>query len=205
VLLAVSLIGVLLRLRTMPTDEADNLAERVIPFGKQLRVPAATEPADDGEAAAPESIGEPKGVLISRGGPDLGNEYMVGGSPVSIGSAARCGVRVNDPALAGEEARIWIRKRHLMVHRMTKLTTMVVEGSSGGWQILEPGDTFEIGEHRFEFRLLAEQQPQHDGDVPNVLRDPDVPSYTVTPPPAIGRMSMPEARRSNFSDLMPRD
>jgi hypothetical protein len=168
-------------------------------------VPPPVAPAGDEEAVVPESIGEPMGMLISRGGPDLGSEYMVGGSPVSIGSGARCGVRVDDPGLAGEEARIWIRKGHLMLHRMTKLTAIVVEGSSGGWQILEQGDTFEVGQHRFEFRLLPQTQPEREpGDIPNVLRDPDVPRRGITPPPVQGPMPMPEARHSNFSDLMPR-
>ncbi len=206
VLLAVAVIGVLLRLRAMPSDESDNAADRVIPFGKRMPLPVADGPGDQQDVAVPENIGEPMGMLLSRAGADLGSEYPVGGSPVSIGSASRCGVRVNDPGLAGEEARIWIRKGHLMLHRMTKLTAMVVEGTSGGWQILEQGDTFEIGEHRFEFRLLPEPKPAHDsGDVPNVLRDPDLPRQPLTPPSIHGPMPMPEARSSNFSDLMPRD
>ena len=38
----------------------------------------------------------------------------------------------------------------------------------------------------------------------NVLRDSDAGPYHVVPPPSGGPMPMPEARRSNLSDLMPR-
>jgi hypothetical protein len=125
-----------------------------------------------------ESVGEPLGVLISRGGGDLGSEYTVGAAPVSIGSGVRCGVRIEDPELAAEEARTWVRGGHLMVHKMTRLSVIAADGTSGGWMILEPGDTFTIGEHVFEFRILdpsasfaVVEQPVEEQPTPNVLRD----------------------------------
>jgi VWFA-related protein len=188
---------VALRVRTARRDEAPN-ADRVVPFAKPIltRGLPPSDLVEDDSVPAPVVV-EPLGILISRGGSDLGMEYSVGGKPVSIGSGSRCAVRVEDPELTAEEARIWIRKGHLMVHKMTRLTAMVVDGSMGGWEILEPGDTFTIGQHTFEFRLLPQEQPSlgtGDGsDIPNVLRDPDGPPRTA-----------PEPRPSSFSNLMPR-
>jgi VWFA-related protein len=205
VVLAVVVVGFAWRLRAMPTDDPDALASRVVPFAARVRAAVSLEEVPT-DGAEPENIGEPMGVLISRAGTDLGNEYAVGGRPVSIGSGTGCGVRVDDPGLVGEEARIWVSKGHLMLHKMTKLTAMVTDGNSGGWQILDPGDTFEIGGHRFEFRMLPEASPQRDlGDVPNVLRDPDPLFRSVAPPQVGSPLPMPEAaQRSSFSDLMPR-
>jgi VWFA-related protein len=196
--------GVLLRLRSMPPGAAAGSLERVVPFAR--REGGVDEPDASVDASPPkESIGEPKGVLLSREGSDLGVEYPVGGRPVSIGSAGTCGVRVDDPELSGEEARIWISKGRLMVHRMTRLSAMMVDGSSGGWQILDPGESFEVGGHRFEFRLLPTPRPESaPGDVPNVLRDPEPGRAHIAPPSSTGPMPMPEARRSPFSDMMPR-
>jgi VWFA-related protein len=190
-------VFVALRVRTARRGEASD-AGRVVPFAKPIltRGLPPTDLVEDDSAPAPVVV-EPLGILISRGGSDLGMEYSVGGNPVSIGSGSRCAVRVEDAELTAEEARIWIRKGHLMVHKMTRLTAMVVDGSMGGWEILEPGDTFTIGQHVFEFRLLPEEEPAvgaGDGsDIPNVLRDPDVPPRAVNEP-----------RTSNFSNLMPR-
>ena len=122
-----------------------------------------------------------------------------------VGSAAACGVRVDDPELSGEEARIWISKGRLMLHRMTRLSAMMVDGASGGWQILDPGDSFEVGGHRFEFRLLPPPRREPaPGEIPNILRDSDAAEPYVVPPPSSGPMPMPEARRSSLGDLMPR-
>ncbi len=145
--------------------------------------------------AAPDDIDQALGVLISRSGSDLGSEYTVGGQPVSIGASARCAVRITDSDLASEEARIWVRGEHLMLHMFTRLSTVEAGGNAGSWQILEPGDTFPIGQHNFEFRLLPAGKPAHDAPAsataPNVLRDPE-PEPRPLPQP--GR----------FSDLMPR-
>lgn len=184
------------RVRAAQRDEAPNL-DRVVPVAKPLLtrgLPPSDLVQDDSSPA--EVVVEPLGVLISRGGSDLGSEYAVGANPVSIGSGARCAVRVNDAELTAEEARTWIRKGHLMLHRMTRLTAMVVDGTSGGWEILEPGDTFSIGAHVFEFRLLPPGQlpsATGAGAIPNILRDP-----TPPPPPT------PEAR-PGLTDLMPRN
>jgi VWFA-related protein len=130
-------------------------------------------PTEAGEGAH-EDIGVAMGRLVSRAGNDAGSEYMVGGKPVSIGAGAQCGVRIDDPELASEEARIWVRGQHLMYHKFTRLTTLEAEGSTGGWQILEQGDTFQIGQHTFEFRLL-ERATEADATDPLSGADPPRP------------------------------
>ena len=127
---------VALRVRTARREEAPNI-DRVVPFAKPI-LTRGLPPSDliQDDSAPTEVVAEPLGILVSRGGSDLGHEYAVGANPVSIGSDARCAVRVNDAELTAEEARTWIRKGHLMLHRMTRLTALVVEGTSGGWEIL---------------------------------------------------------------------
>jgi VWFA-related protein len=139
---------------------------------------AAEPPVTKGDGAQ-EDIGVAMGRLVSRAGNDAGSEYLVGGKPVSIGAGAACGVRIADPDLATEEARIWVRGEHLMYHKFTRLTSLEAEGVAGGWQILEPGDTFTIGQHTFEFKLLERAA---DGSAP----------------------SGGDAPRTRLSDLMPR-
>lgn len=172
--------------RGRPIELALAPDERVTPWATRHRPISAMPPPELAEdnAAPAEDIGEALGVLIARAGSDLGAEYAVGGKPVSIGSGAKCAVRVDDPKLAAEEARLWVRKGHLMVHKMTRLTIIASDGVSGGWTILEPGDTFQAGDHSYEFRLLPESAPIPDGakpDIPSILRDDSV---APPPPPA---------------------
>jgi len=166
------------------------------------RMPAVVPPPPEPEPVAlePEVIDEPKGLLVSRSEPDFGAEYIVGGSPVSIGSGEQCAVRVPDRGLSAVEARIWVRSGKLMLHKMTSLNALANEGVTGGWSILDPGDTFELGPHQFLFKLMEEEPaPAPEGDVPDVLRDPERPLRIVPPSPqaAPSRLRLPE--------LMPRD
>ena len=152
--------------------------QRITPWATRSarsRVPS-TGPAGnaDGRRGEAEEIGEPLGVLISRGWPDVGTEYVVGGKPVSIGSGARCARAHHDPTLAAEEARIWVRDGHLMLHKMTRLTRCRATGVSGGWAILEPGDTFDIGEHRSSSgsgRRPCRRSRKPAATIPNILRE----------------------------------
>jgi hypothetical protein len=115
---------------------------------------------------------------------------------VSIGSGSRCGVRIDDPSLAGEEARTWVRNGQLMVHKMIRLTDVAIEMPTGGWLILEPGDTFSIGEHTFEFRLMPERAPAPGTDepAPGGPRDPASPAPGIRP--SFNPMPMPSADAS---------
>jgi len=172
------------KLRHRGTDISRlSVSQRTVPWAQQVAAKreAPAMPLMHGEEpeTEQEAIGEPLGLLISRGGTDLGSEYTVGASPVSVGSAARCGVRIDDPEMAAEEARIWVRSGHLMVHRMTRLSVIAADGTSGGWMILEPGDTFSVGAHVFEFRMI-------DPNAQPVADKPATPS-AATPSPAVVR------------------
>jgi VWFA-related protein len=191
-------VFLLQRIRSRRAPDLPKIApdQRMIPWAQAVRrstVSAAPPPEEQPEppAVQPESIGEPLGLLISRSGPDLGSEYLVGGSPVSIGSAERCGVRVDDAALSGEEARIWVRGGHLMVHKFVRLAVIAADGTSGGWLILEPGDTFEIGQHAFEFRLLPAGAALADEDEPAFDESDD--EEDSGPPPSVIRDGSPLA------------
>ena len=164
-------------------------------------------PAAEEQAAEPahEVVEEAKGLLISRAGSDLGAEYIVGGAPVSIGSGEHCGVQIPDRGLSSVEARIWVRGQQLMVHRMMSLNALANEGTTGGWVILDPGDTFDLGPHQFEFRLLPQEAPvESRGEVPNVLKDaPDPKQPTAAP----GGFSAAPAQASHLRlvELMPKN
>ncbi len=197
IVLALAVVAVM-RLRSLGSQDAESAA-RMLPWATSVPSIKTPEPVQD-EVPEPESIGKPLGMLVSRAGPDLGSEYAVGGTPVSVGSGTRCGVRIYDAEMGAEEARIWVRNGHLMVHRMTKLTAMVNEGASGGWVILEPGDTFDVGQHRFEFRLLPAEGRPAGGEVPNILREVPAPAAPPAPPEPRTQPQRPSA----FTDLMPR-
>ncbi|MHB8377325.1 MAG: VWA domain-containing protein [Dehalococcoidia bacterium] len=190
ILLAACALLVLVRLRRRHTA-AEPSPALIEPFrtATPMPLPVVAEPEPE---PVVEKVEEPRGLLVSRGGASVGSEYIVGGSPVSIGSGARCAVRIADRGLSGVEARVWVRNGQLMLHRITSLNAIANEEVSGGWSILGPGDTFQLGPHTFEFRLLPVPEPERDtSDIPNVLRDPDRPA--------------PEPSRLRLSGLMPRN
>lgn len=155
------------------------LKERITPWASLARLDGPAAPPEEQDELAPELVGEVLGRLVSVAGSDAGQEYRVGARPVSIGSAAACAVRIDDAELGAVEARTWIQNSRLMLHRTTRLTAIANEESSGGWTILDEGDTFEIGNHRFEFRLLgaadkaaasdAESSPPADAVQPRLI------------------------------------
>ncbi len=168
------------------------------------RTPPTAVPPE--EVAPPpalvEVVEEVKGILVSRAGSDLGSEYVVGGQPVSIGSGEHCAVRIADRGLSAVEARIWVRNGQLMLHRMTSLNALANEGVTGGWSILDPGDSFDLGPHSFEFRLVKDAVPEVDAsDIPNVLRDPEN-SPKLTP---MGGLTPAEPSRLRLVELMPKN
>lgn len=193
------------RTRSLPTGQRlEPLADQMKAAARRVVIapPQHEEPQEEVEA-----IGEPMGLLISHSGSDVGREYVVGGRPVSIGFGERCGVRVEDAELATEEARIWVRGGHLLVHRMTRLSVIADNGVSGGWVILEPGDTFDVGAHRFEFQLLPAGANDADATPADEVTPDIAPSAgqqrkarPAPPPPASG---MPP-NVTRFADLMPK-
>ncbi len=152
-----------------------------------------------------EVVEEPKGLLISRAGSDLGSEYIIGGIAVSVGSGERCAVRIDDRGLSAVEARVWVRGRQLMLHRITSINALANEGVTGGWVILDVGDTFDIGPHSYEFRLLEKEKPPAPPSVAHdILRDDSAlarPSVAPTPPAG----AQAEAPSLRLVELMPKN
>jgi hypothetical protein len=184
------------RLRDHAAIKAPDPEQRVVPWAGTAR--RITQPPPDlmeDDSSPAEDIGEVLGLLISRAGSDVGSEYAVGGKPVSIGSGSRCAVRIDDPSLGAEEARIWIRKGLLMLHKLTRLSVIAQDGASGGWQMLEPGDTFRIGDHTFEFQLVPEDAPTED-DAPRIARESQVRAPRQ-------RQARPAATPTPLTEMMP--
>jgi predicted component of type VI protein secretion system len=135
----------------------------------------------DDEVAAPALPDEPLGRLVIIGGPQTGQSFPVGASPVSIGSGYRCLIRLSEQVddeerISAEHARVWIRDGHLMVHELRRLTAT---GSVGGrWEFLEHGDDFTVGPYVVRFEL--------DGApiAPAPERVPAAAGVAASPPPA---------------------
>ncbi|HXK32782.1 MAG TPA: VWA domain-containing protein [Dehalococcoidia bacterium] len=204
VLIAIGARWLLIRIRHGATPEIVAPDQRIIPWAARHRsvTPGSLLPQAGDEQGGPlEDVGEPLGVLISCAGSDLGSEYVVGPRPVSIGSSRACGVHIDDPRLAAEEARVWVKNGALLLHKKTRLTVIASEGVSGGWTILEPGDTFEIGEHRYEFRLLPQTESPPDRARTDGAADAPPESPRITPlTPAAGGAT---AGRTRLTELMP--
>jgi hypothetical protein len=116
--------------------------------------------ADD---PVPQTVSEPRGKLTIVSGPGAGQEFIVGGRPISIGSAGWCAIVLpdDDGRIGLEEARAWVHhSNRLIFHRLTRLSVLASEGASGGWMILQDGDEVSIGSCRLAFRLLTAQSEE---------------------------------------------
>jgi hypothetical protein len=131
----------------------------------------------EGEPAPVPAIvaGAPLGRLHVVGGPLSEQAFSVGSTPLSIGSGARCLIRLPQRLEDGSEisqefARIWVRDNRLMLHELRRLTA---SGPVGGrWELLEDGDSFSIGPCSFRFQLgMSDESPAAPAEpVPDVLR-----------------------------------
>ncbi len=175
---AVALAGlayVVLRRRAKRTRP---LEQRIKPWGD--RVPNLEDWRTDDDAPLA-VVTEPLGRLVALTGAHAGQGYDIGARPVSIGSSPRCAVRLEaGPDAAPEEARVWVRNGRLVVHRVATLTAMALEGASGGWVILEPGDDIDLGGVRFRFELLSDA-PESTSAAPR----PEASPATAEPPGAL--------------------
>lgn len=134
---------------------------------------------DRDKAPLPPVLEEAVGWLSATAGPLAGETFSVSNQPVSIGAGTRCPIRLPDEGLdphdvKPEQARVWIRDGHLMVHELRRLTSL---GPTGGrWEILSPGDQFVVGTCTFKFELLDQpSKPEPAPSVPEVqpLKQPE--------------------------------
>jgi VWFA-related protein len=114
--------------------------------------PRAPVPPPPGVGVAPVT----PAVLELRGGPLAGREVQVTGEPLTIGTAPECDIVL--PAGTGIEkqhARIWHRDGRYMLHRLARAGAVTMGEQPVQWAVLESGDEFSIGPHRFRFQVLA--------------------------------------------------
>ena len=97
------------------------------------------------------------GRLILITGPRAGEAFPVGEHPRRIGAASYCDIILDDERDQGtpEEARVWVSDGRLMCHNFRRLSSMAVDGPTGGWLILDHGDELQIGQYRLIFELAG--------------------------------------------------
>jgi VWFA-related protein len=117
------------------------------------------------EDPPPQTVSEVRGKLVIVSGPGAGREFNVGSRPISIGSAGWCAVVLPDDGgrIGLEEARAWVHhSNRLMLHRLTRLSVLASEGTSGGWMFLQDGEEVSIGPCRLAFRLVTAQTQEEE-------------------------------------------
>ena len=117
------------------------------------------------EEPPPQTVSEVRGKLIIVSGPGAGKEFAVGSRPISIGSAGWCAVVLPDDGgrIGLEEARAWVHhSNRLILHRLTRLSILAAEGTSGGWMFLQDDEEVSIGPCRLAFRLVTVQTEEEE-------------------------------------------
>ncbi len=125
---------------------------------------------------------QPLGRLIVTSGPRAGEAFEVGARPRRIGAAPYCDIVLGDDEgrVAPEEARVWVSEGRLMYHKIRRLTSLAVDGPSGDWLILAPGDELAIGPFQLIFELTAAEEPSlEESPAPEAAPQP---STTAKPP-----------------------
>jgi VWFA-related protein len=97
----------------------------------------------------------PLAVLRVCRGPLAGMEVPMRGEPVTIGTAATCAVVLpaDGDGVERLHARVWHRDGRYMLHRLARTGVVSMDGRPIQWVVLESGDEFDVGPHRFAFRL----------------------------------------------------
>jgi VWFA-related protein len=103
----------------------------------------------------------PSGRIIELHTNGTPRAFEVSGVPLTIGSSARCNVRVEPTAdVAPEHAMVWARDGKLMLRHVggaRRKTT--VDARPVDWLILDDGDEFAVGPYRYRAERLAEGEP----------------------------------------------
>jgi hypothetical protein len=91
------------------------------------------------------------GRLIALNGASADAGVRFGGEPVSIGSGPEAAVRIEAGAdVAPVHALVWIKDGKIMLrHVAGHSRRTLVDGRPVEWVILEDGDVFSVGSHRW--------------------------------------------------------
>jgi hypothetical protein len=127
-------------------------------LGRRLRNNSNMDQADVG------SIQSQATVLVTSA-LDEDRRYQVIGEPATIGSSARCDIRLPvAPGVFPEHARLWWRDGRLMLHHLAPSQVTVVSGKHIIWTTLEDGDEAAIGPYLLRIALQREEY-QQGGDL----------------------------------------
>jgi hypothetical protein len=98
-----------------------------------------------------ETNGDARGRLLALTGALAGRAYEFGPVPLTIGSEPETDVVLSpSDEIAGRHAAIWIKDGKIMLrHLGGGRRTTRVDGKAVSWVILEDGDEFDVGGHRY--------------------------------------------------------
>ncbi len=163
-ILAVLMIAILISRRK---PQIDSYVNRVTPLEGKVAERANSASIEEWPEAKPAPTPTPVQELgrlvvmdetaIRNGDLSAIHEFPIGGSPLTLGTASSCEIRVQDDegAIAGEEARIWIHRGRLVYHKLTTLSAMATAGVQSGWLFLEEGEEIRLGSYRLLFQAEA--------------------------------------------------
>lgn len=126
--------------------QEEQAALREDPRGPDSATPLPAPPSVLTPASAP-------ATLHVYAGPLAGLQAPVSDTPVTIGSAPDCTLVLPGGPVERRHVRIWRRDGRYMLHRLARSGEILMDGRPVQWAVLEPGDEFAIGVHRFRFAL----------------------------------------------------
>jgi len=90
-----------------------------------------------------------------------GESYEVTTEGVMVGRGEDCAVRLPDPGVSREHARVFLHNAGVWVQDMGSRNGVFVKGSRiSRPKSLSPGTEFTVGDHRFTIALDAEQETE---------------------------------------------
>jgi hypothetical protein len=78
--------------------------------------------------------------------------FPLGDSPVTVGFTSDCSIHLPEEMGGGSErVRIWRREGSFMLHTLSRIGVVQVQGKPATWAILEDGDVVQVGRVRMRF------------------------------------------------------
>lgn len=116
-------------------------------------VPLPSGPPLSGRA----SLG--RGCLVALTGDEAGTRFDFGITRITLGSDPRCEVVLEHSAdVASRHALVWIKDGKIMLRNLAGgARTTTVSGRPIDWVILDDGDEFAVGPHRYRAELTGEE------------------------------------------------
>ncbi len=138
-----------------------------------------SRPARKRAAAAPRSNNRYHGrIVVMRESAILAGdlhttqEYELGEAPLTIGTGKQVDIQLEDDTglIADEEARVWVQRGRITLHRLTALSAMATAGVTPGWEFFDNGDELRVGAYRFVFQIeVNEEEDEADQQISGSL------------------------------------